>query len=231
MSASIDFRSRSSRIRFGSFARVFKQTPSSAFERKIARLSVLYEDLRIELMGAALDEGAVSVLEPFGPHYRQYYFMRRAIGTLVEFQQTIEHIASLKEFREIEARAKKTSDVYYLEDWVPALKFFRKKRNLLKSIRNHVGGHFGDEATNNAFKAIGEDFTVRVEIQFDIGNRVRLLLPFATELSSAALLNHFPGSAVDERANALLNLLLEAVDHTVGIVHFLVADFLWDRLG
>ena len=81
------FRPRRTRTRYAPFGRVFRGGGDSQFEKRLARLAVLYEDLRVEVSAAALDPGVLPDLEPFGANYRQFYFMRRAIATANEFRQ------------------------------------------------------------------------------------------------------------------------------------------------
>ena len=60
------FRPRRTRTRYASFGRVFRSGGDSQFEKRLARLAVLYEDLRVEVLAATLDPGVLPDLEPFG---------------------------------------------------------------------------------------------------------------------------------------------------------------------
>lgn len=227
----VNFRPHQTRTRYASFQRVFKRKPHSPFERRIARLTVLYEDLRIEVFGLKADAGTMPQLDAFGPEYRKLYFMRRAIATALEFQQGVEQIANCKEFREIEQHALNQKDPYYLTEWLPGLQFFRSNRGLLSTIRNNVGGHFGEQATINALSIISDEYVVRMEIQYDGENNCQVLLPFATELAAAALLKNMPGATQEEKAKAVADLLIRIVKHAIEIVQFLVPACLWDRMA
>ena len=44
-------------------------------------------------------------LEPFGPHYRHVYFMRRAVATALEVKHVVGQIACTADFQAIRARA------------------------------------------------------------------------------------------------------------------------------
>jgi hypothetical protein len=226
---SIDFRARSTTTRFSKFGRVFQRNPESEFERSIARLCVLYEDLRIELFGAAMD--TPTRIDVLSPDYRRNYFLRRAVATLKEFRDAIDQVRVTAEFRQLEARATRENDKYYLEDWIPAIDFFNANGRTLTTIRNDVGGHFGREAAVNAFEEIAQDYPIRMEIQYDIDDRVQMLLPFVIELSLAALLKHVPGKTAPDKSHTLLDLLQDAVNHAVGAVHFLAAGVIWERMG
>ena len=133
--------------RYERFASVFRRNPSSTFEEGIARIAVLYEDLRVEVLGIAQAAPPVDVL---GPDYRQLYFMRRAIATAREFQSALATLANTTEFKNIAARATELHDEDCQNKWLAAMNFFRSNRGILRSIRNDVGGHFGEEAIVHA---------------------------------------------------------------------------------
>jgi hypothetical protein len=228
---SIDFHARSMNMRRSQFWKVFPRRSDSVFDRSLARLSVLYEDLFLEVVGAGMEPETAPQLEPLGPAYRHVYFMRRAVATALEVKDVVEQIAVTPEFGEIEARAVSSKDSHYVREWVQSQKFFKSNRTLLKKIRDAVGGHFGDQAAGLALEAIGDDYSVGVKIEADIEGRVRVLLPFATELAATALLGNVPGTTFEEKMEALRNLLFGVVEHTVLAVHFLVEATLWTRMG
>jgi hypothetical protein len=228
---SVYFHPRSTIHRFAPFWKVFRSRSDSIFDRCIARLAVLYEDLYIEVVGAGMEPETAPQLEPFGPQYRHLYFMRRAVATALEVKHVVEQIACTSEFRDIQNRAVRSGDVHYQREWVPAQEFFKSNGKLLKKIRDDVGAHFGDRAAIIALNAIGDDYCVQVEIQSDIDGRVRLLLPFATELAATALLGNLGGKTYDEQAQALNSLLFRVVEHTVVAGHFLIEAVLWRRMG
>src|ERR1700682_3688738 len=220
------FRARWTRSRFAQFRRLFRVAArSSRFERQLARLIVLYEDLRIEVLAAALDPGLLPNLEAFGPNYLQLYFMLGAIGTAHEFRHALETINGFAEVADIQSRAPE-----YTPLWHKAIVFFRTNREKLRTIRNDVGGHFGEQAVHNAFGIIPDDYIISIEMQADLGERTRLLFPFSAELVAVALLKHLPGNSPEEKSKALLDLLQDCVEHAVEAVHFLAGSYLWDRM-
>src|ERR1019366_10002526 len=54
---------------------------------KLARLCVLYEDLRVELHGIV--EPSIPALDVLDDKYRRFYFVRRSIGTIREFSDAL----------------------------------------------------------------------------------------------------------------------------------------------
>ena len=106
----------------------------------MARLSVLYEDLRVELIGAS--EESIKVLEAIGPAYRRNYFIRRSIATLLEFVEAVKMLNDNENFRLI----KETFDDASKSEWDAATRYLRSQKEYLKKVRNDFGGHFGYKA-------------------------------------------------------------------------------------
>src|SRR5688500_1695617 len=67
------------------FAKLFPLGDHDPVDCQLARLIVLYEDLRIEVTCASVDADALSA-EVLGKDYRQLYFIRRSFATLEEFR-------------------------------------------------------------------------------------------------------------------------------------------------
>jgi hypothetical protein len=79
----------SSKTRFGNLGRAFKEGESELFNQ-IARICILYEDLRLELDELRLvqlrrDENRIADDD----NYRAAYFIRRALVTLVELSSFV----------------------------------------------------------------------------------------------------------------------------------------------
>jgi hypothetical protein len=81
--------------------KVFGQVSASNFEAIIARLAVLYEDLRIELHGIA--EESIPAMDELDVRYRRIYFLRKSIGTLWEFAEAVGQLQKCPEFRVMSA--------------------------------------------------------------------------------------------------------------------------------
>lgn len=213
--------------RYPGFRRLLKRDGGSRFERGIARVAVLLEDLRLEVHGVALDREAVPTLEEAGENYRLLYFMRRAMGTLHEFENALRSLSQMAEFQAI--LSVQAQDQNYVEYWMPTIDFFRRNRLMLRAIRNDVGGHFGEKAVERAFPAIADDYPAKVEIQLASDVDGKAILGFAAEISAAALLAHLPGTSDAERSRALQEFLFEAVRHAIQSVYFLAVTVLWPR--
>ena len=127
------------RTKQGLLAQVFPGTSQRMMHAWIAQVCVLFEDLNLEVNGfynKTLPEEAHARLE-----YSQLYFLRRAIGTLREFQTGITTLDRDADFQVVKKRFKSESS----REWDDAVRYFEgnKLKQWLSSIRNDVGGHFG----------------------------------------------------------------------------------------
>jgi hypothetical protein len=95
---------KSALIRVREMSDVFGHMSPSNFEAIMARLAVLYEDLRIELYGIA--EDAIPATDNFDVRYRRIYFLRKSIGTLAEFAEAVHHLQQCPEFRLLQSRGR-----------------------------------------------------------------------------------------------------------------------------
>lgn len=91
-----------STTRFGSLDRVFNYGTSDLLNR-LARLSVLFEDLRIEWCGLP-ENISLGDLDTIGKDYRMNYFLRRSLVTLIEFRDGLTQVLYTNDF----SRAKPT---------------------------------------------------------------------------------------------------------------------------
>src|SRR5712671_5160117 len=77
-------------------------TVDPEFGPLVARLTVLYEDLRIEIAGAGNPK--IDSMDVTAAQYRKFYFLRRSMITLVEFRGTLQRLAQNEEFRALRSR-------------------------------------------------------------------------------------------------------------------------------
>ncbi len=176
---------RSSQMRFGQLASVLRPCPKSQLHEHIARLCVLYEDLRVEMAGITQEE--IGPLEAISEDkYRRNYFLRRSVATLREFAETYRLLSKCsdlqlltKSFNQVAARR-----------WERALSFFLKHESFFKLVRNDIGGHFGLNAAVYSLSTLGPTITGKIEYARyrDKGQGVKL--HFASEIAARAYLKH-----------------------------------------
>ncbi len=90
------------RQRWGRLASVFSAQSDMELHALIAGLCVLFEDLRLEINGLAVDD--LGRLDDCRKIARQLYFLRRSIATLHEFTGLLAELEQLSEFQPVRAR-------------------------------------------------------------------------------------------------------------------------------
>jgi hypothetical protein len=150
----------------------------------LARLAVLYEDLRIEITGVV--EASIPALDTTDEKYHRNYFLRRSIATVIEFAETFRLLSECDDF----ALVKKGFDKTALHRWQRATKFFKEKEPYLKKVRNDIGGHFGTNAALHALDEVGSSAVGMIEA-FLVGDKeADIRFKFAGELAAAAMLRN-----------------------------------------
>lgn len=107
----------SSITRFGNLGRVFKEGESDLLIG-IARLAVLYEDLRLELDALRAVQEKPDEERTSDDQYRVMYFMRRGLATLIEFRGGLTTVRLTPEFKSATLAA--VDEVHHARRPVPA---------------------------------------------------------------------------------------------------------------
>jgi hypothetical protein len=220
-----DYRMPSKHIRVRELSSVFGATSPSNFNAKMARLAVLYEDLRIELHGIA--EDSIPAMDKFDVRYRRIYFLRKSIGTLSEFAEAVRHLQQCPEFRFTSSSSSlPLADTERAKLWHKAARFFERNEERLKAIRNDIGGHFGLEAARYASVNFGPTAVMGLEIE-----ERNMSLNFAGEIVATAMLRHATGLNQEHKTTRLSRLARIGYRRATTCVHCVVAYHLWDRFG
>jgi hypothetical protein len=127
----------------------------------LVRLMVLYEDLRLEFLGASEDH--MKPLDGTTVNFRKQHFMRAAVGTTIEFAEEFRLLDEFHGF--VEIRSKFSAE--HLAEWVESVEFFREHEPGLEKIRNDIGGHFGYEAALYAIRNLNPDTTGRIHVELN----------------------------------------------------------------
>ncbi|MGB0002453.1 MAG: hypothetical protein WBQ04_20210 [Candidatus Acidiferrales bacterium] len=188
---------------------------------RMARLCVLYEDLRIEVKATA--ERSIPFLDVTCVQYRENYFLRRSIATLVEFAEAIRLLDECVEFQPI----KKTFPTELKDRWKGGVRFFREREQFFEKVRNDVGGHFGLPAALFAIEHREGEAVEAIESSAETTIR----LPFATDLVATALTRHLDGSSAEEKFSGLFKDIETGFRHATDCTHCVVFGYLWERFG
>ena len=108
---------------------VFKHENPVLMSRAI-RLCVLFEDLRVEYQGA-IHRDDIRVLDEAGKNFRQFYFIRRSLVTMIEFSGALSRLNAVNECQEelehIDPGSRKI--------WDAALTYFNDHHKRWEAIR------------------------------------------------------------------------------------------------
>jgi hypothetical protein len=228
---------RRSVVRMAVLRHVFNSNRERMLDAHIARLAVLYEDLRVET--SAIKAHSIPCLDVLDPEheyresparigsYRSHYFLRRSISTLSEFAEGLRLLTECEEFVLIKQSWNEAAE----RTWSDGVQFFTARERAIKEIRNDVGGHFGLTAARFAIQNLTPSTMGRVEVITEDGGCLGPLLHFAGEIAASSIFRHIPGNNREDEFNKLIDWVLVGYRHAIECVQTLVAIYLWPRLG
>jgi hypothetical protein len=191
------------------------------------RLIVLYEDLRIEVCAASSDK-RFTELEVISKTYRELYFARRALATLIEVERAIHLLNQSKAFKEL----KKSLSPRYAKMWESAVRFFAAHHDVLNTRRNAYGGHYGDAAAKYVFKNLHQDHVGLVEESYEPGKKgSRHVFKFAEEFVALAMTADRGETEVQDFAREIFALMMSAMSHSTHAVQVIAAGYIHPRFG
>ena len=189
----------------------------------IARLSVLYEDLRIETFGIIEEE--LPRLDYTDKSYRKNYFLRRSVGTLIEVAEAIRMLDQNPDFQLVKA----SFDDRHRIRWNRAIRFFKRFQPLLQLVRNDIGGHFGHAAARYAIQNMESSVVGRIEIAREAPNRAGVKLHFAGEIVVNAMLRHRRSDAPEVYVSRLYRIIALGYGQAIKSIDSINAYYLWNR--
>lgn len=209
--------------RLGNIGRMFGGGDSQLLN-SIARLSVLYEDFRVE--HTALGEiGALSDEDRSLHGYRFMYLIRRSVATMNEYQGGLTQVLRIDEFKQ--ARPSEIDSAYIAE----ANQYLQHACGRIKEWRNAIGGHFQYSAAETACRNIPDGTIGSVTWNSGADAALGLHLQYAEHLIAGAINGLV--TAVDplEELRLALNEIMGGYVHVQKATYALVHHFLWPKLG
>lgn len=189
------------------------------FAATVARLCILREDLKLEGLGAIargmgkLDRNSVS--------WRKLYFLRNSIKTLAEIRSALETLRQIKRFQKLLAKESKK----HQKQFESFCKMMTSTHNLVRELRNAVGGHVLHENVARALDSQEFDWQGILEI----GETTETLhYKFAGELLLAILLPDTPASKREARIIEILKTAGE-LTAALGTIDLVFWMYLKDR--
>jgi hypothetical protein len=217
----------STHSRFANLGRAFKEGESELLNT-VARLSVLYEDLRLEIGELQIVKADRDRSGEGGDDFRVLYFIRRALVTLVEFRRALTRARISSEFKEAERNLTALESGYIARSEI----FFQKHGDRIKALRNEFGGHI--EAAGVAF-ATRHLSNVVGRITWDASPdkwTMGLECHFAGDIVCGSIASKLqPTADVKAELNTALEMIAQAFNHAQAATCALVHAFLWDRFG
>jgi hypothetical protein len=202
------------------------------FVSRAARVCVLYEDLRIEHHGARFLE-PIEELDDIGKAFRQFYFIRRSLVTLIEFSGALNRLNAIKPWRE---HVEKEDDEIKTR-WQAAIKYFNDNHRKWETLRGDIGGHYPERAADFSVRHLQSDSTGKLIVRkFREREEAGVLLEFATEFVAVAMRRTLAKEdpTIEEIRSfmrGLFEVITEGWQHAVSAVNVVVAQFLLPRFA
>jgi hypothetical protein len=191
----------------------------------IARLAVLYEDLRIETFGIVAEADSLGMLDYMDAKYRVNYFLRRSIATLIEIAEAMRLLNEDPDFQ----RIKLSLDRQNMIRWKRAVWFFSRFEPILERVRNDIGGHFGHPAARYAIQNLDNSVVGQIELKNEGPSKVGVKLHFAGDIAVTAMLRHKGNESGEDFAIKILRIVKIGYGQAIKAIDAINADYLYDR--
>ena len=157
--------------------------PDDEFATCMARLCVLREDLNLEVNGIVV--GPYDWLDRNGEVWRRNYFFRNSVRTLQEIASAFHTLNCVPEFQRALERIWSEEDQKKFKEFC---KMIGNARELVKEVRNIIGGHVQHSAVAQALQVLNSDSTGFWEYPHDSEDRpMHIHHPFLNVLVIAIL--------------------------------------------
>jgi hypothetical protein len=189
----------------------------------VARLCILREDLYLETM--ALLEESIPSLDKNSPPWRLMYFWRNSVRTLLEIRSALETLQRDRKFLNSFA----AQPEQFQEAFNKLAQKIRTAHDLLKDVRNEIGGHVKLQAVKEALSNMDMDSNGLIELGPVIAESHHR---FASQLVGQILLRDVPNENWENHLKevlgktAELSAALEAID--IVLLAYMDAKGLWD---
>lgn len=192
--------------------------PDDPISAIVVRMSVLFEDLRIE-HALARNEERMADLDRVNKLYRQFYFLRRSTITMVEFKGSFQQFDTLPQTAALIAQF----DSHARESWMEARAFFSTHSQLLKDIRNAYGGHFQWQTANHVVQRMRAETPGGMSIEYQPAERTATpVLPYTYDLVAGAFAMHQPaGEDFETFIRRVFEIITDGWIHCTDVMHII----------
>lgn len=196
--------------------------------RHLVRLVVAFEDFHIEAQGMLAER--LGDMDLVSATYRQLYFFRRAIVSILEIEQAINALNRNVSFRVLKAKFRPKNS----KEWSAAVSFFAVNHAALKKRRGLYGGHFTDQAADAVVSTLSSaDSAVgTLEIRYTAGHTAeRRVFKFAQEFVSIGMAADRGEESVHTFIPGNFALVTEAMNHATNAVAVIGEEYLFPHFG
>lgn len=193
----------------------------------IARLSVLYEDFRVEY--ALLGEiAALTDDEALSQKYRFLYLIRRSVATMDEFRGGLIQLLKTDEFQAAAPFLSKM-DKDCIDD---ANQYLQRTCDRIKEWRNEIGGHFQHSAGAVACRNLTPGTMGSVTWDSEGGQSpLALRLQYAEYLVAGVIAGLLPGTDPLKELKEAMEEIMGGYSQMQKASYALVHHFLWSKFG
>jgi hypothetical protein len=143
-----------------------------------------------------------------------------------EFAECLKDLQGTPEFLAIRRHAS-PENAKILAD---AQRFFSTHGQLVRTVRNNTGGHFGIESARYAVRNLDPTAVSKFELAID-EHKANAKLHFAGELVATAFPRGVKGATSSQRIKNAIRTIVEAYKHATGVTQVLLTEYLIDRFG
>jgi hypothetical protein len=210
--------------RVAELRRVFKDGQSEMLNG-IARLAILYQDLRLEMKEfQGLQKTVIQDGLPDTDN-RVPYYLRRALETLVEFGRGLNVIRRTDEFKNATLSA---MDAKYIAE---ADKFIQQNWARLKELRNEFAGHIQTSAVAFAVQHLTKEVGSVTWNPDPDAWTVGVECDFAAVVLAGVISSKCQGGDVLVEFRKAIEIISDGFNHAQFAMVALVHAFLWDSFG
>ena len=214
-----------STTRHGNLDRIFKNG-NSELMNIVARLSVLYEDFRVDYTSLfQIAENPRS--EDPNERYRMMYLIRRSIATMSEFQGGLTQLLRSTEYKEI----KSSIADHNRESIETANRNLQSQCMRVKSWRDAIGGHFQSQVASEACKLIPKGTVGSITWSRQDKAGFYLHLQYAEFIVTAAIIGRLEGVDANIELHEALEGVLGCYPELSRAAFAIVHEFVWNKFG
>ena len=197
------------------------------FHAIIARLSVLFEDLRIE--GYASRAERFEELYIIGKTYRKDIFPTTVARHTHGVCKCDRDARPASEFRKLKKRFSRDVQTR----WDDAAKYFRAQKKYLSERRANFGGHFDHVSAKHAVKKIHPETAGQIVVVKHMDEeKGGVRLNYAMEIVGAAMTHHKPEAQEDrEWFHDMFVMVRAGSNEAVKAIHTVSIMYLLERFG